>query len=413
MTSRLETAPETGKANDSLSLYPEIPYSTQSIDDSDKEAVLAVLNSPRLAQGPLVPRFEEALARFTGSRHVIAVSSGTAALHLACLALGMDRESRGYVPPVTFAATANAVRYAGAEVAFTDSDARHGRMTAHSLAVALEEQPPSDAAVSVALPVSLNGSAAGLDRIAAVGHQAGLRVIEDAAHSLGARYRDETGTFHASASCAHSDCAILSFHPVKAICTGEGGAVTSNDDALADRVRLLRSHGISRAPTLADDGIPYPGWYYEQHELGFNYRMNELQAALGLSQLHRLGGFLAQRRALARRYQDCLSASPFSSCLALLPWDPESAFHLYPVRFRDCALRDSAHAFLKERGIHTQVHYIPVYRHPYYRNRYGSLTREGAEAYFSGCLSLPLYPDLTKAAQDRVLENLEAFCRKV
>ena len=392
---------------DSLTTCMEtIPYSRQWIDEEDVEAVCRVLRSDWVTQGPTLASFENALANRAGVKRAVAVSHGTAALHLSYAALGVEKGSVGITTPITFAATANAFRYCGAEVRFCDVDPLTGNMDPASLSQVIEETSLDRDKTNLVVPVSYAGRLAPLDKIEEVATKAGCQVVEDAAHSLGSYGQGGMG---ASASCENSVSAVLSFHPVKHLCTAEGGAVVTNDDALAERMSCLRSHGISRSSIEGENSTTMPGWHYEQKELGWNYRMTDLQAALGLRQLDKLDFFLERRRALASRYGEALAQAPFSEFLDLPPSEEGHAHHLYVVLFKDPALRDSCYEFLKKRGIHCQVHYIPVYRHPYYEGILGRQRLPGAESFFSRCLSIPLFPKMTDEEQERVLEELAAF----
>ncbi len=376
---------------------PPLPYGRQGIEAADVEAVLAALGSDYLTQGPRVGWFEDALREATGARYAVAVSSGTAALHLACLGLGVGPGDVGVVPSITFVATANCLRYVGAKVAFCDVDAASALAGPGEFRAALGGAESAGRA-RVALPVSFAGSAPDLAGISGLAAERGLFVIEDAAHSIGASYRAEGGV-HLSGSCRHSDAATLSFHPVKHVCAGEGGAVLTNDETLARRARSLRSHGIEKGE----------GWLYRQTELGFNYRLTDLQAALGRSQLARLGENVRRRRELVGRYRAALAEDRFAGRILAPPVDELSSWHLFVVRFAGGAEeRAAAYRFLHERGIRAQVHYVPVYRHDAHRAA-APVDLPGAEAYYAGCLSLPLYPGLRDEDLDRVLGALEEF----
>lgn len=388
---------------------PILPYARQWIDETDIEAVSEVLRSDYLTQGPAIERFERALSAATGARHAIAVSSGTAALHLACLALDFGPGQTGLTSPITFAASANCFLYAGGGAGFADVDPATGLMCPGALAARLRELSSRGAPPGVVIAVSLAGKAAPLPELAEVCARHGWSLVEDAAHSLGATYRaPATGSVHGSGGCAHTRAAILSFHPVKHVCAGEGGAVVTNDDALALRVRRLRTHGIEK-PTTAEMPADEGGWFYEQRELGYHYRITDIQAALGASQLARLPAFLARRREIARGYAQTLAAAPFDRVLRAPAFEPDHAYHLYVVHFRTRGLRRAAYDFLAARGIRTQVHYIPVHRHPHYRRVCGEISLPGADAWYGGCLSLPLFPRMTGADQERVVEALREF----
>jgi UDP-4-amino-4,6-dideoxy-N-acetyl-beta-L-altrosamine transaminase len=383
-------------------------YGRQSIDPSDIEAVVGVLQSEFLTQGPTIERFEAALAQRCGATHAVAVSNGTAALHLACLAAGLGSGDLGVTAAITFAASANCLRYVGADVTFTDIDPNTLGMAPASLKRVLGRAPHAKAVIPVHM--------AGLAHAAAeIRELAGRRlVIEDAAHSLGGAY-----PCGKPIGCgAYSDMAIFSFHPVKSITTGEGGAVVTNDAELARRLRMLRNHGLERSPdrfvnTDTDEaGVTKP-WLYEQQALGFNYRLTDIQAALGLAQIGRLDGFLARRRAIAARYDAAFASLPGVEIPQSAAHDrARSGLHLYVAKFDWAALgttRTRLMARLRERGIGSQVHYIPVYRHPYYSERYQFNPAEfpEAERYYGACLSLPLYPGLTDDDVERVIQTLK------
>lgn len=371
--------------------YPSpIPYGRQSIDESDIEAVIRTLRSDFLAQGPQVEAFENALCEFVGVRHAIAVSSGTAALHLSCLGLGVGPGDKGVVPGITFAATANCLRYSGADVAFCDVDPKSGRANASHFSQMIAETQ----GVKVLLPVSYSGAVPDLPEISQLASNEGLFVIEDAAHSIGAIYGDGFN----SGSCHHSDAAILSFHPVKHICSGEGGAVLTNNDVLGRRIRKLRSHGIEQKDR----------WLYDQADLGYHYRMTDLQAALGLSQLQRLPEFLALRKAKVRRYEAVFESEPFRTRITIAKTNSGSAHHLFVICFANPEERRAAYDFFHAHNVKVQVHYMPVYHHSYYKNCSRS-PLSGVEQFYSTCLSLPLHPKLNDEEQDYVINCLRVF----
>ncbi len=378
-----------------------IPYARQCIDESDIEAVVEALKSDFVTQGPRVGYFEDGLKEATGARYAIAVSSGTAALHLAYQGLGMGGGDVGIVPSITFAATANALRHCGAEVAWCDVEATSG------LAGLSNFEKTGDALVAVGkspkllVPVSFAGRLCDLSAISEYAAKHGAYVVEDAAHSIGAVRGDLR-----SASCDFSDAAILSFHPVKHICAGEGGAVLTNDETLARRVRSLRSHGIEKTPEILESE---GGWAYAQTELGWNYRMTDLQASLGGSQLRKLDSNIGRRREIAARYHEAFGEEAFRGSLERPIPDEGSAWHLYVVRFVSKELRRAVYGFMHANGVGVQVHYMPVYRHPYYRTD-SPVLQSGAEAFYSGCLSLPMYPSLSDEEQSYVIETMERFC---
>lgn len=387
-----------------------IPYGKQSIDDSDVAAVVAQLGDDWLTQGPAIARFEAALSEITSARHVVAVANGTAALHLACLAAGVGAGDEALVPDITFVATANAVRYTGGRPILVDVAEATGQTTAAEMERVAGERARSGARVKAILPVSFAGGPADLPGVSGLAKKIGAFVIEDAAHSLGGTYQVGTKTFR-SASCSHSDMAILSFHPVKHLTTGEGGAITTNDDALAHRLRLLRTHGITKDPAELENEGEGP-WYMEQQVLGFNYRITDIQCALGISQAKRFQSFLTRRREIARRYDEA-----FARLSAARPLQVRegtiSAHHLYVlclVRRENETLADVAarrlalFTGLREKGIFAQVHYIPVHRQPDFRRAGLSVGAfPGADAYYAGCISLPMFPAMADDDVDRVI----------
>lgn len=377
-----------------------IPYGRQSIDGADIEAVVRVLRSPMLTQGEAVPSFEKSLAAAVGAPHAVAVTNATSALHIACLALGLGPGDRLWTVPNTFVASANAGIYCGAAVDFVDIDPRTYNIDADALATKLAAAEAANALPKIIVPVHFAGQSCEMDRIAALAAQYGLKVIEDASHAVGAEYKGEP-----VGNCRYSDIAVFSFHPVKIITTGEGGMCLTRDAGLADRLRRLRSHGITKDAALCER--PLDGdWDYRQIELGFNYRMTDLQAALGEAQLARLPEFLARRRAIAARYDTLLSNLP-----AVRPWqhpDTRSSWHLYVIQV-EAASRRRVFDQLRADGIGVQVLYIPVHRQPYYERlgfRAGQFPH--AEAYYERSFTLPIFPALTDAEQDRVVEVLAA-----
>lgn len=379
-----------------------IPYGRQHISEEDIAAVVEVLKSDWLTQGPAVPRFEQALAAYTGARHAIAVSNGTAALHLACLALDLGPGDVLWTVPNTFVATANAARYCGADVDFVDIDPRTYCMSVDALAEKLAAAAQARRLPKIVAPVHFAGQSCDMRSIHSLVRKHGVRVIEDAAHAIGADYRGEK-----VGSCRYSDIAIFSFHPVKIVTTGEGGALTTNDPGLAQRLSELRTHGITRDPSRML-GDPEGDWSYQQIELGLNYRLTDIQAALGSSQMKRIETFIARRRALAARYDERLSNLPLTT-----PWqDPSgrSAYHLYPIRLNvERITRPRRQIFdeLRSSGIGVQVHYIPVHLQPYYRALgFGEGDFPESERYYAGAITLPLFGTMTDEDQDTVIESL-------
>ena len=375
-----------------------IPYGRQDISEADIQAVVDVLRSEWLTQGPAVPAFEEALAQRCSARHAVAVNSGTSALHLACLALGVAQGDRVWTSAITFVASANCARYCGAEVDLVDIDPRTYNMSADALARKLEAAAKKEELPKVVIPVHLCGQPCEMAAIRALGNRYGFSIIEDASHALGSRYRGEP-----VGNGRYSDITVLSFHPVKIVTSGEGGAALTNDRRLADRMRLLRTHGITRDPERMTYASAGP-WYYEQIELGLNYRLTDIHAALGLSQMSRLDEFLARRNDIAGRYDEELRKLPI-----LTPWqhpDGYSARHLYVVRVKN---HQAVFERLRAADIGVNLHYIPIYRQPYYEHM--GFRREDfpeSERYYAEALTLPIYPRLRFAEQDLIVAALKA-----
>lgn len=390
-----------------------LPYGRQFVDDSDISAVAEVLRGDFLTTGPMAGRFEQAFAPVVEAEFAVVCSSGTAALHLAAMALEIGPGDKVVVPTLTFLATANAPRLAGAEIVFADVDPDTGLLTADSLETALRRD--NSGKVKAVFPVHLNGQTADMPAISAIARRSGLKVVEDACHALGTRYQDK-GTAVTVGATAHSDLACFSFHPVKTIAMGEGGAVTGRDPALGERLARLRNHGMERDPntfsnrTLAYDtgGAPNP-WYYEMHEVGLNYRASDIHCALGLSQLAKFERFTNKRRELTARYDELLRRlAPIVRPVSRVPGcDP--VLHLYAVLidFKTAGLtRARVMKELREKNVGTQVHYLPVHMQPYYRQRYGDIDLPGARAYYDRCLSLPLYPAMKLDDVDVVVDTL-------
>lgn len=390
-----------------------IPYGKQYLDEADIEAVTQVLRGDWLTQGPQVGWFELAFAAKVGARHAIACANGTAALHLALLALGIGLGDAVVVPSITFLATANAARYVGAEVAFADVDPQTGLMRRADAEAAIARAVAQGWRVRAIIPVHLAGQPADMAGLAALADERGLTLVEDACHAIGTRLPGPDGAMVAVGACDRAAMACFSFHPVKTLATGEGGMVTTNDDALAAKLRRLVSHGMVRdASAFQDteaatgaDGRPNP-WYYEMPEMGFNYRMTDIQAALGRSQLDKLDHFLTARCKLVASYDAAFA--PLAPRLLPVGRVPgaEPGWHLYPVQLDFAALGMDRSAFmgwLRAAGIGSQVHYIPVHRQPYYQQRYGTQNLPGAEGWYSHCLSLPLYAGMSMADLDRVV----------
>lgn len=376
-----------------------IPYGRQDIQQADIDAVVSVLKSAWLTQGPAVPRFEEAVAAYCGAAHAVAVNSATSALHLACLSLDLGPGAALWTSPNTFVASANCALYCGAEVDFVDIDPRTYNLNPEALAAKLAEAERHGRLPKIVVAVDFAGQSCDMAAIRLLADRYGFRIIEDASHAMGGHYQGE-----AIGCCCYADITIFSFHPVKIITTGEGGMALTNDAELACRMRSLRSHGITRAAAKMQGESDGP-WYYQQLALGYNYRMTDFQAALGLSQLRRLEAFVARRRYLAKRYDALLEGLP----LATPYCDPaaQSSYHLYVVVLEEVKRRRTVFEAMRGAGIGVNVHYIPVHIQPYYRSlgfRPGDYPV--AEAYYAGTISLPIHAGLSDADQDRVVAAL-------
>ena len=393
-----------------------LPYGRHAIDEDDIAAVREVLCGDWLTTGPTVRRFETALAERLEARHAVSCANGTAALHLACRALDLGPGDAAIVPAITFAATANAARLCGADAVFTDVDPETGLMEASHLTDAIAEAERRGLRPRAVLPVHLGGQCADMTGIAAVARAHGLAIVEDACHAIGTVECHADGKETPVGACAHSDMTVFSFHPVKTIAAGEGGAISTQSDALAERLRRLRSHGITRDETQFEDRVEafeqaaVNPWYYEMLELGLNYRLSDINCALALSQLRKLDRFVVIRRALAALYDGRLSA--LAPELRRIGRRPGSipAWHLYGVLIDFDAIgltRGQLMRDLEARGVRSQVHYIPVPRHPYYRRCYGDIAVPGADAYYRRTLSLPLYVGMTGEDVERVAEAIE------
>jgi UDP-4-amino-4,6-dideoxy-N-acetyl-beta-L-altrosamine transaminase len=398
---------------------PFLAYGRQVIEDDDIAAVAEALRSDYLTTGPRVEAFETAFAQAVGARHAVSCANGTAALHLAMLALDVQPGEAVIAPTITFAATANCARFVGAEVVFADVDPLTGLMTAETLEAAFERL--NGRRLAAVLPVHLAGNAAPLPGLRRLALEQGAASVEDSCHALGTTMAFDNIPERVG-DCRRAQMATFSFHPVKTLTTGEGGMVTTNDAELAERLRRFRSHGITRDPEAfvdpsiaLDAGGAVNPWVYEMQDLGFNYRLPDVLCALGLSQLAKLDRFVATRRALAARYDALLPGlAPLVRPIEAPP-ESHSAPHLYVVLIDFAAIglsRRKVMEALRVRGIGTQVHYIPVHRQPYYRERYGELTLPGAEAYYARCLSLPLHAGMTVADVERVVEGLEVALRR-
>ena len=377
-----------------------IPYGRQDITEDDVEAVVSTLRSDFLTQGPVVPRFEKVVSDHVGATHAIAVNSATSALHIACLALGLGPGDWLWTSPITFVASANCALYCGASVGFVDIDPDTYNLSIEDLERRLEAAEREGRLPKIVVPVHLCGQSCDMSAIADLAKHYQFRVIEDASHAIGGKYRNGL-----VGNCRYSDITIFSFHPVKIVTTAEGGMALTNDEALAAKMALLRSHGITRDPSQMDQD-PEGAWYYQQIDLGFNYRMTEMQAALGVSQMDRIETYVARRHAIARRYDALLQDMPVVRPMQTA--DAYSAYHLYPVRVPRA---DRLRVFerLREAGIGVNVHYIPVHLQPYYRAMgFEPGDYPEAERYYAEAISLPLYPTMSEAQQDQVVAALRS-----
>lgn len=384
-----------------------IPYGKQDISQADIDAVLEVLQSDFLTQGPKVPEFEAKVANHVGAKHGLAVNSATSALHIACLALGLGEGEWLWTTPITFVASANCGLYCGAKVDFVDIDPQTYNLCPKKLAEKLEQAKHEDRLPKVLVAVHLCGQPCDMEAIHKLSQQYGFRIIEDASHAIGGKYRGEF-----IGNGRYSDITVFSFHPVKIVTTAEGGMALTNSDELASRMNLLRSHGVTRDQNLMTHEPDGP-WYYQQVDLGFNYRMTELQGAMGVSQMDRLDAFVARRHELAKRYDELLADLPVTT-----PWqhpDSYSGLHLYVIRLQlDNISKNHRQVFesLREQGVGVNLHYIPVHTQPYYQAMgFAAKDFPEAMAYYREAISLPMFQGLTDEQQDEVIRVLESVLK--
>ncbi len=379
-----------------------IPYGKQDIIQADIDAVVEVLQSEFLTQGPAVPQFEQAVSQYCGANHAVAVNSATSALHIACLALDLGGGDWLWTSPISFVASANCGLYCGAKVDFVDIDPKTYNLSAQALEEKLIQAEKEDRLPKVVIPVHLCGQSCEMVEIHKLSKKFGFKIIEDASHSIGGKFQGNP-----IGSCKFSDITIFSFHPVKIVTTGEGGMAVTNNQKLAEKMLLLRSHGITRSTQLMTQEPDGP-WYYQQVDLGFNYRMTDIQASLGTSQMQRLDHYISKRHKIAEKYNSSLAKLPLN-----IPYqhpDTYSAFHLYVIRLNDNKFISHQELFeqLRDHGIGVNLHYIPIHTQPYYQDKgFKSGDYPSAEQYYQEALSLPIFPTLTEVDQNQVIRALQ------
>lgn len=388
-----------------------IPYGRQSINQEDESALIEALRSDFLTQGPKVSEFEEKFASYVGSKFAVAVSNGTAALHLCAIALGVNKRSNVITTPITFVASANCILYCGGRIHFADINPDTGVLDIYSVRKLLASKPKGY--FSGIIPVDFAGYPVNLEEFAKLAKEYGLWIIEDSCHSPGGYFTDSKGQIQRCGNGNFADLAIFSFHPVKHIATGEGGMITTNDENLFRKLLKLRTHGITKDPSKMERNEG--GWYYEMQELGFNYRIPDILCALGMSQLKKADKGLLRRKAIARKYDEHFKGEAkikiFSSEHDLEKEGISHAYHLYIIRVKS---RLKLYNHLRAKNIFAQVHYIPVYQMPYYRkNGYENLRCANAEEYYDECLSLPMYPTLSDEEQDLVIQEILDYIKKI
>ena len=379
-----------------------IPYGKQNITDQDITSVIEVLRSDYLTQGPVVPNFEKSLAKYAKSKYAVAVNSATSALHIACLSLGLKKGDILWTSPISFVASSNCALYCGADVDFVDIDPQTYNMSTSQLEKKLIKAKKLNKLPKIIIPVHLAGQSCDMEKIHTLSKKFGFKIIEDASHAIGGKYKGKN-----IGNCTYSDITIFSFHPVKIITTGEGGAILTNDEKICGKAQQLRSHGITRDPREMTKHIDGP-WYYEQIDLGFNYRMTDLQAALGISQLKRIDSFIKKRQKIAGLYNRLLANSKL-----ILPYqkiDTKSSFHLYIIRVpsNSSLIRSELFERLLANGILVNLHYIPIYKHPYYQTKYKIKYSDfpQAEKYYAEAISLPIFYDLKESEIKKITKIL-------
>tara|TARA_B100000035_G_C21035808_1_gene570900 strand:+ start:2727 stop:3890 length:1164 start_codon:yes stop_codon:yes gene_type:complete len=386
-----------------------IPYGKQSLDQSDIDSVVDVLNSDFLTTGPKVVEFEKKISNYCDAKYALSFNSATSALHIACLSIGISEGDIVWTSPISFVASSNCALYCGATVDFVDINLETYNICPLMLKEKLIRANKANALPKALIVVHMCGNPSDMESIKTLSDEFGFFIIEDASHAMGAKYKDDF-----IGSCKYSDLAVFSFHPVKMITTGEGGAITTNCKDIAEKSSLLRTHGITRDKNIQLYNEDSDDWYYEQHELGYNYRLNDIQAALGISQLGKLNDFVDARNKIALNYNQSLPKDIFN--LPIIEKNDTSSFHLYVVKVNQelgSSARSELHKFLKEKNIITNVHYIPIYRQPYYRDMgFDKSYFPNSEQYFASCLSLPIFPNLTDEMFQKVIEEINNFFSK-
>jgi len=381
-----------------------IPYGRQEITQSDIDAVTQVLQSDFLTQGPMVPKFEKLVANYCGVKYGVATNSATSVLHIACLALGLKEGDYLWTSPITFVASANCGLYCDAKVDFVDIDPETYNLSPQALEEKLIQAEKVNKLPKIIVAVHFAGQSCEMDKIYQLSQKYEFKIIEDASHAIGGKYKNQT-----IGSCKYSDITVFSFHPVKIITTAEGGMAVTNSNKLADKMLLLRSHGITRDTNLMTHK-PDGGWYYQQIELGFNYRMNDIQAALGASQMDRIDEYIEKRHNIAKKYSTALNGYPVTS--QLQSNHMFSAYHLYVIRVKE-SQHKKIFSQLRNKSISVNLHYIPIYRQPYYeRFGYNKSDYPNAENYYSQAITLPIYPTLSSSEQNKIIRTLKLLIKK-
>lgn len=380
-----------------------IPYGRQNITEEDIQAVIETLKSDFLTQGPKIQELEEVFANYVGAKYAVAISNGTAALHLCAMALGVTEGQKVITTPITFAASANCVKYCGGDVVFADIDPNTYTLDIDKVRALLEDSPKGT--YSGIIPVDFTGYPVNLEAFRELADEYGLWIIEDACHAPGGYFIDSNGEKNFCGNGKYADLAIFSFHPVKHIAAGEGGMVTTNDKDLYEKLKLYRTHGITKDENALEEN--HGGWYYEMQELGYNYRLTDFQAALAISQLERADAGIERRIAISQKYDDAFAG--LGIVKQSRPNDFQNAFHLYVIEVED---RKGLYDHLRSKGIFAQVHYVPVHTMPYYKKQgWSKGDFPNAEAYYEGCLSLPMYPTLTEEEQQYVIDCVMDFLK--